>query len=123
MADTDTNGHPDAFANADLEEATGRLVALIRAEQPQAVLTYDGRGGSPHPHPIRTHAVSMAPFHPAGGPDRFPEAGPPWQPLKLYYHATFTRERIEMIHKGVVERGLESPFAEWLGRGGEGEHG
>jgi mycothiol S-conjugate amidase len=129
MADTDTNGHPDAFANADLEEATGRLVALIRAEKPQVLLTYDERGGYPHPDHIRTHEVSMAAFDAAGDPDRFPEAGPPWQPLKLYYHATFSRERVELIHKGGVERGIEEEdgipdpvvttqvdVAAWLGR-------
>ena len=59
MAESETNGHPDAFANADLDEATGRLVALIRAERPQVVLTYDERGGYPHPDHIRTHEVSI----------------------------------------------------------------
>ena len=73
MADSDTNGHPDAFANADLDEATGRLVAIIRAERPQVVLTYDERGGYPHPDHIRTHEVSVAAFEAAGDPDRFPE--------------------------------------------------
>jgi mycothiol S-conjugate amidase len=81
MPDSETNGHPDAFANADL---------------------------------IRTHEVSVAAFEAAGDPGRYPEAGPPFQPLKLYYHATFSRDRIERIHKGAVERGIESPFAEWL---------
>jgi mycothiol conjugate amidase Mca len=74
MADSETNSHPDAFANADLKEATGRLVALIRAERPQVVLTYDERGGYPHPDHIRTHEVSVAAFEAAGDPGRFPEA-------------------------------------------------
>jgi mycothiol S-conjugate amidase len=123
ILDVTTNGHPDAFVNADLDEATGRLVALIRAERPQVVLTYDERGGYPHPDHIRTHEVSVAAFEAAGDPDRFPEAGPPWQPLKLYYHATFSRARVELIHKGAVERGIESPFAEWLEHWDEEEDG
>ena len=123
MADSETNGHPDAFANADLDEATGRLVALIRAERPQVVLTYDERGGYPHPDHIRTHEVSMAAFEAAGDPARYPEAGPPHQPLKLYYHATFSRARLEAIHEGAVARGIESPFAEWLERWEEEEEG
>jgi mycothiol S-conjugate amidase len=123
MADSDTNGHPDAFANADLEEATGRLVAIIRAERPQVVLTYDERGGYPHPDHIRTHEVSVAAFEAAGDPERYPEAGPPYQPLKLYYHATFSRARMEMIHQGAVARGIESPFAEWLKRWDEEDDG
>ncbi len=115
MADTETNGHPDAFANADLDEATGRLVAIIRAERPQVVLTYDERGGYPHPDHIRTHEVTVAAFEAAGDPDRHPEAGPPWQPLKLYYHG-FSRARMELLHEAAVARGIESPFADWLKR-------
>jgi len=114
MADSDANGHPDAFANAALDEATGRLVAIIRQERPQVVLTYDERGGYPHPDHIRTHEVSVAAFDAAADPDRYPEAGPPFQPLKLYYHATFTRRRLEAIHVGALARGIETPFAKWL---------
>ena len=33
MPDTDANAHPDNFANADLDEAVGRLVRIIRAER------------------------------------------------------------------------------------------
>jgi mycothiol S-conjugate amidase len=116
MADTDANGHPDAFANADLDEATGRLVAVIRQERPQVVLTYDETGGYPHPDHVRTHEVSVAAFDAAGDPDRYPEAGPPFQPLKLYYHATFTRRRLEAIHAAALARGIETPFADWLKR-------
>ena len=114
MPGTETNKHPDAFANADLDEATGRLVAIIRAERPQVVLTYDETGGYPHPDHIRTHEVSVAAFDAAGDPARFPEAGPPWQPLKLYYHAAFSRQRLVAIHEAVLARGIQSPFGEWL---------
>jgi mycothiol S-conjugate amidase len=121
MADTEANLHPDAFANVPLEEATGRLVGLIRAERPQVVLTYDERGGYPHPDHIRTHEVSVAAFEAAGDPDRYPEAGPPHQPLKLYYHANFSHGRMQAIHAGAVARGIDSPFAEWLKRWDEEE--
>jgi mycothiol S-conjugate amidase len=67
--------------------------------------------------------VSVAAFEAAGDPDRYPEAGPPWQPLKLYYHATFSRARMELIHEGAVARGIESPFAEWLERWDEEDEG
>lgn len=116
MADSDTNGHPDAFANADLDEATGRLVAIIRAERPQVVLTYDERGGYPHPDHIRCHEISVAAFDAAGDPDRYPDAGEPFQPLKLYYFASFTRARLEALHQAMLSRGMDSPFAEWMAR-------
>jgi mycothiol S-conjugate amidase len=121
MADSEANGHPDAFANADLDEATGRLVAIIRQERPQVVLTYDESGGYPHPDHIRTHEVSVAAFDAAGDPERYPEAGPPFQPLKLYYHAAFTRRRLEAIHAAASARGIQTPFAEWLKRWEEDE--
>jgi mycothiol S-conjugate amidase len=116
MPDTDTNHHPDAFAQASLDEAVGRLVEIIRRERPQVLVTYDESGGYPHPDHIRTHEVSVAAFDAAGDPGRYPEAGPPFQPLKLYYHASFTRRRLEALHNAARQRGIESPYGEWLER-------
>jgi mycothiol S-conjugate amidase len=116
MPETDTNRHPEAFANADLDEATGRLVRILRAERPQVVLTYDESGGYPHPDHIRTHEVAVAAFDAAGDAARYPDAGAPFQPLKLYYQAGFSRRRLEALHTGAVARGIESPFGEWLER-------
>lgn len=116
MPDTETNKHPGAFVNADLDEAVGRLVRIIRGERPQVVLTYDERGGYPHPDHVRTHDVSVAAFDAAGDPARYPGAGEPFQPLKLYYFASFSRRRLQMLHEGALERGVESPFAKWMER-------
>jgi mycothiol S-conjugate amidase len=102
------------FALGDLEEQTAALVELIRKERPHVVTTYDEKGGYPHPDHIRCHEVTMAAFEAAGDPTRFPEAGAPWQPLKLYYNFTFHKERLVAIHEALLERGLESPYAEWL---------
>ena len=76
--------------------------------------TYDENGGYPHPDHIRCHDVSVAAFAAAGDPRAYPTAGPPWQPLKLYYNATFTRARIEAFHTALTALGEESPYAEWL---------
>jgi mycothiol S-conjugate amidase len=40
MADTPPNDHPDSFHQADIDEATGRLVAIIRRTRPQVIITY-----------------------------------------------------------------------------------
>src|SRR4051812_21668133 len=114
MPDTETNKHPDAFANAPLDEAAGRLARIIRAERPQVVLCYDETGGYPHPDHIRDHEVTMAAVDAAADPERFPGAGEPWQVLKVYYFASFGRRRIRRMHDALVERGLESPFGEWM---------
>jgi mycothiol S-conjugate amidase len=116
MPDSEWNHHPLAFARADPDEAVGRLVALIRQERPQVVLTYDESGGYPHPDHIRTHEISVAAFDAAGDAGRYPDAGPPFQPLKLYYHASFSRRRLTALHQGALDRGIESPFGEWLER-------
>ncbi|MGH9038707.1 MAG: mycothiol conjugate amidase Mca [Acidimicrobiia bacterium] len=116
MPDSEDNARPESFAAAPLEEAVGRLVALIRAERPQVILTYDDdHTGYPHPDHIRVHDISVAAFEAAGDPDRFPEAGPPFQPLKLYY-SVWSRARVEALHQAFVERGEESPYQRWMER-------
>ena len=60
------------------------------------------------------HLVSVAAFEAAGDPDRYPDAGEPWQPLKLYYHHSFHRERTQALNDAMIARGLESPYAERL---------
>lgn len=116
MPDSEWNRHPDAFANAPLEESVGRLVAIIRAERPQVVLTYaDDHTGYPHPDHIRVHDVSIPAFEAAGDPDRYPDAGEPWQPLKLYYMG-FSRAGLEAVHAAYLTSGLESPYGEWIKR-------
>ncbi len=104
------------FALADLEESTGALVAVMREFRPHVVVTYDEHGGYPHPDHIRCHEVSVAAFDAAGDPDRFPDVGEPWQPLKLYYSHGFSLVRMNALHAALLDRGLESPFEEMLER-------
>jgi len=102
------------FALVPLEEASTPLVALVREFRPHVVLTYDENGGYPHPDHIKAHQVSVEAFDAAGDPDRYPGTGEPWQPLKLYYHLTFHKERVLALHEAALGLGLESPFAKWL---------
>jgi mycothiol S-conjugate amidase len=102
------------FAREDLDVATGRLVEIVREFRPHVVVTYDENGGYPHPDHIRCHEISVAAFDAAGDPDRFPEAGEPWQPLKLYYSHGFSKRRTIAFHEALLARGLESPYEEWL---------
>ena len=96
--------------------AAGALVRLIREFKPHVITTYDENGGYPHPDHIMTHKISMAAFEAAGDPESYPEAGPPWQPQKLYYNQGFNRPRTEALHEALLARGLESPYGEWLER-------
>ena len=57
------------------------------------MVTYpDEQTEYPHPDHLRVHEISMAAFDAAGDPDRYPEAGEPFTPLKLYY-TVWPRER------------------------------
>lgn len=102
------------FATGDLEEQTAALVELFRKERPHVVTTYDESGGYPHPDHIRCHELTVAAFEASGDPGRFPEAGEPWQPLKLYYNYTFHKDRLVKLHTMMIENGIESPYGEWL---------
>ncbi|WP_300577682.1 mycothiol conjugate amidase Mca [uncultured Nocardioides sp.] len=102
------------FGLAPLEESVEALVRIVRAVRPHVMTTYDERGGYPHPDHIRCHEVSVAAFEAAGDPERFPDAGEPWQPLKLYYHHSFNRPRMQALHDAMQQHGLESPWEERL---------
>jgi mycothiol S-conjugate amidase len=104
------------FALVPVEEAAEPLVRLVREFRPHVMTTYDENGGYPHPDHIQCHRVSVAAFDAAGDPERYPQAGPPWQPLKLYYNQTFSKARTMALHEALVSRGLESPYGEWLER-------
>ena len=117
MPDTEANADPRSFARADFDEAVGRLVAAIRQERPQVVVTYgEDHTGYPHPDHIRVHEITVPAFERAGDAAWYPEAGEPWQPLKLYY-TQWSRARMLAVHEKFLELGLTSPFDEkWFER-------
>jgi mycothiol S-conjugate amidase len=117
MPDTPANADPRAFANAPLDETVRALVEVIRRERPQVIITYpDDQSGYPHPDHLRVHDISILAFEQAGDPEAHPDAGEPWQPLKLYY-SVWSRKRIEAMHRRFGELGLESPFDDkWFER-------
>jgi mycothiol S-conjugate amidase len=102
------------FALQPLEVAAKPLVKAVREFRPHVILTYDDNGGYPHPDHIMTHRVSVEAFEAAGDPERYPDCGDPWQPLKLYYFVSFHRARFVALHEKMISRGLESPYAERL---------
>ena len=116
MPDSPENADPRCFARADLDDAVGRLVTIIRRVKPHVMVTYpDEQSRYPHPDHLRVHEISDIAFDAAGDPERFPDAGEPWQPLKLYY-TTWSRQRIVAMHEKMLELGLESPYAQWFER-------
>jgi mycothiol S-conjugate amidase len=122
MPDTPFNEDPACFAKADFDEAVGRLVKIIRATRPQVIITYgDDQQGYPHPDHLRVHDITLPAFEKAGDAGAYPDAGEPWQPLKLYYSA-WSRQRMIAMHEKFLELGMESPFGErWVNRPSQDE--
>ena len=114
MPGTPSNKHPDAFWNADPEEAVGKLVEIIRKERPDVVLSYDESKGYEHPDHIRVYEWGRRAFEEAGDALKHQDAGEPWTPSKLYYFATFSKKRMTILHEAALGEGVESPFGGWL---------
>ncbi len=111
-----SNSHPEAFTNADPAEAVGRLVEIIRKERPEVVLCYDESRGYEHPDHVRVHEWGTQAFSEAGDPELHRDRGEPWQPSKLYYFATFSKQRMMALHQAMIDEGRESPYEGWLER-------
>lgn len=105
MIGTPSNDNPASFHLADPEEALGRLVRLIRRHRPQVLVTYNEKGGYGHPDHIKCHQLTVAAYDAAGDTGRFPEAGEPWTPSKLYATA-WSREAWQTLRAALKERGL-----------------
>ena len=119
MPDSDANLHPDSFHMATLDESVGRLVAIVRRERPQVIITYaDDQRGYLHPDHLKVHDISGPAFDRAGDPAWYPELGEPWQPQKLYY-TMWSKARLMAVHEGMIHHRGESPFEQdWLDRPG-----
>ncbi|MGI8549499.1 MAG: PIG-L family deacetylase [Dehalococcoidia bacterium] len=111
MVGTPENTNLRCFHQSSLDEAAGRLVALIRRYRPQVVVSYGEDGGYNHPDHVRTHLVTACAFQDAGNPLRFPEAGEAWQPQKLY-GTGFSRKAMRSLWDAMRERGVRWPFGE-----------
>ncbi len=112
MPGSEANERPESFARAGLDDATGRLVEVVRRTKPQVMAIYPGHQTTyPHPDHIRAHDVGEAAFIAAGDPEAFPDAGPVWQPEKLYY-MLWSKKRMLALAEKFIELGLEQPWGE-----------
>jgi len=96
MMGLDTNKDPRCFWQADVDEAAGHLVEVIRELRPQVAVTYDENGGYGHPDHIQAHRVTMRAVELAADPAH--GTGEPWQVAKVYWTA---------IPKSVLAAGIE----------------
>ena len=104
----------DAFARADLEEASRLLAEVIAELRPQVVITYEPGGGYGHPDHVQAHRVTMRAVELAG---QRAAAGEPsgWRVAKVYWCA---------LPEGLMRQAIaamadqpDNPFARWADSG------
>lgn len=102
MMGLETNNHPRAFWQADLDEAAAHCLEILREVRPQVLITYDDNGFYGHPDHIQAHRVAMRAAELAEAEGFGPE--------KIYWTA---------MPRSVLEGGMEAfkalddnPFAE-----------
>ncbi|MFE9815037.1 N-acetyl-1-D-myo-inositol-2-amino-2-deoxy-alpha-D-glucopyranoside deacetylase [Streptomyces sp. NBC_00236] len=86
MMGTEQNHRPGAFWSADLDEAAGYLVEVIREVRPQVLVTYDPEGGYGHPDHIQAHRVATRAAELAADPAYRAASGPAHTIAKIYWN-------------------------------------
>ncbi len=112
MMGTPENEAAASFWQADIDEAAGRLVKIVRETRPDVMVGYNDFGGYGHPDHINAGRVCRLAFERAGDPAWYPEqlAGgglSQWQPKKLY-ETIFDMSRREEMAKVLAERGIQN---------------
>ncbi|MPZ28891.1 MAG: N-acetyl-1-D-myo-inositol-2-amino-2-deoxy-alpha-D-glucopyranoside deacetylase [Micromonosporaceae bacterium] len=91
MMDTPANAHPRCFWRADLDQAAGYLVEVMREVRPRVLVTYDPNGFYGHPDHIQAHRTAMRAAELA--------AAEGFGPAKIYWTG---------VPKSVLAAGLEA---------------
>ncbi len=111
MAGEPSNDHPDAFHGADLDEAAGRLAAIIRAVRPHVVVSDDEQGTYGHPDHVKANRVTARAVELAADPAWDATDDGPWAVPKRYVHV-LPRTRLYRIHQTLLAADLASPFGD-----------
>lgn len=111
MMGTPQNEEAGSFWTADLDEAAGRLVRIVRETRPDVIVGYNDFGSYGHPDHIRAAQIAKLAYARAGDPAWYPEqladGLEPWQPVKLYETVMDLSRRVELFEL-MKERGIRS---------------
>lgn len=99
MQGTPENDDERALIKAHPDAVTHMLVRTIRELRPAIVATWDASGGYGHPDHIAVHHHATAAFHAAGDASKYPTAGEPWQPERLFYTAIPIKEFVRLMEE------------------------
>ena len=81
MMGTPANDRADVFWRADLDEAVGKVVKIIRETRPAVLVTYDSNGNYGHPDHVQVHRVGVRAAQLAG--------------VREVYEATMNRDEVQ----------------------------
>ncbi|HET7488941.1 MAG TPA: PIG-L family deacetylase [Acidimicrobiales bacterium] len=95
MIGTTENEAPGCFWQADLDEAAGRLAAILGEEGAEVLTIYDDHGNYGHPDHIQVHRVGLRAAELAG--------------TARVYESTINRDAVMAMMAQVVEEGGELP--------------
>jgi LmbE family N-acetylglucosaminyl deacetylase len=104
MDGTTDNEKTTAFIQAEPADVNRKLVTIMRQVRPHAVITFEPFGWYGHPDHIAAGRYTTEAYYLAADPQAYPEAGPPWQPLRLY-HSIFRRSGFKMLADYVRAQG------------------
>jgi LmbE family N-acetylglucosaminyl deacetylase len=93
MTGWEQNSDPRSFVQADLEEAAGRLSAVLRDEQADVLTVYDFHGNYGHPDHVRVHHVGHRAAELAGTTN--------------VYEATLNRDHVVRLMAAAREAGYD----------------
>jgi N-acetyl-1-D-myo-inositol-2-amino-2-deoxy-alpha-D-glucopyranoside deacetylase len=101
MMGTDANAHPGSFWQADLAEATQRLVEIVRESRPAAIVTYDENGNYGHPDHINAARIAR---------DAYAALEATTDAVSRLYEIAFARETWTGLMAEMKARGITFPW-------------
>ncbi|HLY29535.1 MAG TPA: PIG-L family deacetylase [Ktedonobacterales bacterium] len=111
VSDVSFLGYRDGqLADADVDEAVGRIVAHLRRFRPDVVATFAQNGGYGHVDHMAIHRLTLAAVFAAADPARYPEqlvnGVEPHRVRKVYYTG-MPRERLLEMRREMQSRGQD----------------
>ena len=109
MKGTPPNENPGCLYRCDEDEALAKIVKTVRDFKPTVIVTFERTGGYGHPDHLTIHKLATLAFDAAADPNRFPEAGEPWQTSRLYYSG-FPRSVMRSFARFASKMEIETGF-------------
>lgn len=105
------NEAPDSFNKADVDEAAGKIVKLLREFRPSVIVTFDPSGGYGHYDHVKAYQLARKAFDDAADPRKYPGTGEAWQTQRLFY-SSFPRSQMRRFREAWEQLDLTSSYSD-----------